>query len=476
MGDYQRTFRMKNSPFLARCLLPFVALWLIILPYKNASAFVPAAVYAGMELAAVGGGGGGAAAAELSALAVAAAAAAMLAHDFTVIAPNGDKAKIPLGGAAPVPAGGSFPATFIPRHQELFLNGVSVASSPLAACNLLITNWNAQTFDGVWVLVEALPSWTCSVSKHFNDGRIGSPSDQYPSGNVQWVADSLSCPAGSSLSVDTCTITDPYAFTKGLQTLLRNGQSFSTPATQTAGVLNGRFGNSGGGANDSVWYSGTDANGQPKQLGFIALPNGVTSVVEQTQYADAAGNTQVKTVTVKFGSDGSIQSTTGTTQSGSIDQSSTTASGARSVTSTTNSNPVQSNTSSGQQTQLSINFPTDYARQGEAQSAADTVKTSVEKVHDDLSKTAATPADPAIPAVSDMPWFGQTFDNLHGWRLPDHVAACPRPVFDLSSVLGAGRVFTMESQCDLMANNSAAIRAAFIVMFTIMALFLVLRA
>ncbi|WP_186083331.1 hypothetical protein [Burkholderia gladioli] len=61
--------------------------------------------------------------------------------------------------------------------------------------------------------------------------------------------------------------------------------------------------------------------------------------------------------------------------------------------------------------------------------------------------------------------------DLKHWAVPAHGAACPEPSF---SVLGHS--FTLTAQCDLAESNRTAIYTAFAAMFTLAALFVVLRA
>jgi hypothetical protein len=122
-----------------------------------------------------------------------------------------------------------------------------------------------------------------------------------------------------------------------------------------------------------------------------------------------------------------------------------------------------------------VQFPSDYARTGEAQVAADTINTRLDTLHNDLSNTSIV-SDPASPSIADMPWFGTTFSGLSGWSMPGHISTCPTATFDLSAILGAGKVYVMNSQCSIFQNNSAPLRAAAILSWLILSIFIVLRA
>lgn len=120
-------------------------------------------------------------------------------------------------------------------------------------------------------------------------------------------------------------------------------------------------------------------------------------------------------------------------------------------------------------------FPSDYARSGEATSAANGLGTKLDSLHGDLSNTTNT-TDPTEPTVANMPGWGNTFTNLVSWQLPAHSSACPTPSLDLSNVLGAGKVFSFDAHCTLINNHFQALNAAMTVVWSMLALFIVLRA
>lgn len=124
-----------------------------------------------------------------------------------------------------------------------------------------------------------------------------------------------------------------------------------------------------------------------------------------------------------------------------------------------------------------INFPNDYARAGEALGAASAVNEALVPKLDQIVgvlTTQTTPAEPVLPSEQDMPGWSDTFSNLLGWSLPSHSALCPRPVLNLS-YLGLG-THTLDSHCGIMADAGPVIHQAMVVVFSVMALFLVLSA
>ncbi len=89
-------------------------------------------------------------------------------------------------------------------------------------------------------------------------------------------------------------------------------------------------------------------------------------------------------------------------------------------------------------------------------------------------------ADPTVqsPTLESTPTISMILSpvmdllpDLKHWAVPAHGSACPQPSF---SVLGHS--FSLTAQCDLAESNRTAIYTAFAAMFTLAALFVVLRA
>lgn len=112
-----------------------------------------------------------------------------------------------------------------------------------------------------------------------------------------------------------------------------------------------------------------------------------------------------------------------------------------------------------------VQFPSDYARAGEASAAADKVvnklNTIFEPGHD--------PSDPTVPDT--MPTFGNEFDNLKNFQPGSHSAVCPQPSFTVWN-----RTFTMSAHCQMANDYMSQFQAAMMVVWSIGAIFIVLRA
>ncbi|MCL2875467.1 MAG: hypothetical protein FWF12_04055 [Betaproteobacteria bacterium] len=127
---------------------------------------------------------------------------------------------------------------------------------------------------------------------------------------------------------------------------------------------------------------------------------------------------------------------------------------------------------------VTINLPTDYARVGEAASAAETVnKGTKEQVDRLLDMSGASINDPAVPDSSfmDTSFFSGVFDSLLSWRIPPHLSVCP--VMDISiDLYGYENRLYMDSHCLIAEDNRNLFSVIMVAVWFIVALFIVLRA
>ena len=131
------------------------------------------------------------------------------------------------------------------------------------------------------------------------------------------------------------------------------------------------------------------------------------------------------------------------------------------------------------------NFPSDYARAGEAASAAssinsalggklDTANSKLGDIKSALSDASATaPTDPTVRPSSDisdlMP--DSTFSGLKTWTLPGRTVSCPAPSFTLWS-----HTYTIDGHCTLWASVGSSAAAIMLLVWTIGAMLIVLGA
>jgi hypothetical protein len=111
-----------------------------------------------------------------------------------------------------------------------------------------------------------------------------------------------------------------------------------------------------------------------------------------------------------------------------------------------------------------IQWPDDYARRGEAEDAAD-------KIIDAFSgETEAIDLTAPVDSFNDN-YFSGTFDGLTAWRLPPHVSQCPTGSFSVF-----GNNYTIDSHCVLMESYFNDLSSVMVVLFSLLALFIVLKA
>lgn len=138
---------------------------------------------------------------------------------------------------------------------------------------------------------------------------------------------------------------------------------------------------------------------------------------------------------------------------------------------------LASETSTGSGT--AIEFPSDYARQGEAATAAAAVTNKLDTLHDDLTKAGETPADLIAPDASTFEdsFFKGAFADLLEWNLPAHTSTCPTAAINFD-FFGQPFNVNMNAQCLILADEtvSSTAQTAFVVLWILVALFIVLGA
>lgn len=120
-----------------------------------------------------------------------------------------------------------------------------------------------------------------------------------------------------------------------------------------------------------------------------------------------------------------------------------------------------------------VEFPSDYSRSGEAQLAATSINDALGPKLDKITETGSDPADPLQPQASefDQQFFSGTFNNLLGWQLPAHSSQCPTSSFSWEN-----RTFTLDSHCQLVNNHFSVLASVMAVVWTVLALLIVLGA
>lgn len=116
-----------------------------------------------------------------------------------------------------------------------------------------------------------------------------------------------------------------------------------------------------------------------------------------------------------------------------------------------------------------ITFPDDYARENTNKS----ISTNTADIKNFLGDTNGDLEDPPEPDADQIrfSFFGNTFDNLLAWRLPPHASQCPTASFALW-----GSLYVVESHCTIFQNQAAPLSMAMLVVWMVLALYIVLKA
>lgn len=218
------------------------------------------------------------------------------------------------------------------------------------------------------------------------------------------------CSAGYTASGTTCNRTDTRQIENDKkQDFARTGATYTGMSGDLAGTTQG-VRETTNTANDTVKVSGMSNSGQPRVVKVTADPAGGSKVEQITQKVDGAGNTYIENRTYNIDTQGKITSATQDAKTGSL-VAGTTGTGYTVSSTGTVYTPV-AGTSAAAGGGAGAN---DYARQGEAASAASSIISAVNPgavapsitygdVLRDTEKTALESlADPSI--VRDGSWW-----------------------------------------------------------------------
>lgn len=499
---------------LARILLPILTIWLAVMPAKS-YAIVPFLVPVAIEL--VGTAGAATALTEATALAT------LIGVSFigvSLASSANSKVRIPLTSdpakALPVPVVPDT-ATQIPSSSS-YKYGASPSFITFAewvayvkAANSANANLGTVTYTGQVDYcagngspdTTVVPGYPICASLSFNSSVYG------PNTNLAAATPytkPASCPTGYTVSGSTCILQNALAVTPdGNADFSRTGNTITPPDSADADTIdpNGKVNDllsrstiTGSGA--GVRISGSDAAGNAILFDTTARADGGSTVTIARPVADSSGNTGTQRRVIQVSPRGVVESAQQQTTNDQVVVASPAAnvpasvpanapnasprqpapitvivpagSGAPVYDPASPTNPATSplpapsgsplgNTGAAAQ---AITFPNDYARAGEAQASTAPLRDT------------STVGDPAVPVAADMPTFGKTFNNLLSWQLPAHSSTCPSLAFDLTMMkLGT---FTMDSHCTLIQGKTAEFQLAMGIVWTLLAMMIVLRA
>lgn len=280
------------------------------------------------------------------------------------------------------------------------------------------------------------------------------------------------CPPGYASQSGNCVLVNARQVTddKTCDLLLANGQfatadDMNCPSTVSTDKLSPMI------RDGKVVAYGTNSNGQP--LVFTVSPGASATTLSVQEQIQTATQTQVQTTTATLNpATGEVVAVQTSVAPGSI--SSPSAASSPTTATADSTNTPQVSTSPNTQLAPNIQFPTDYARQGEAQAAANPIKTSVDKLGDVSNASLNDPVNPDS-AEFENGFFKNTFNGLSAWTVPGHVSECPKP--DLSyTVFGHYTHIILDAHCTLYESVKPLVAVAFNVVWVVVALFIVLGA
>lgn len=287
----------------------------------------------------------------------------------------------------------------------------------------------------------------------------------YLDGNYQtfysppWIEVS-GCPTGYSASGGACGVTAPRAVAADSKYDVPapvGAGGFAAPSVAQEADSMPAYASFAGG---KVYAQGKNSSGQPVVIEYAKNADGTKTYITHYTQTETSGQTEVKTQSVVVdAATGAVTSAGAQTAVGSIAP----ATGAGTVPAVTTGAAVTTGTSSSP-----IVFPSDYARAGEAASAANTVKTSVDQLKDKFTNSE-TVDDPTVPDWADH--WGATFNPLKAWTMPGHASQCPVAGFGWNGV-----TYTIDSHCQLITDHWSALQTASVVVWVISALWILLGA
>lgn len=190
--------------------------------------------------------------------------------------------------------------------------------------------------------------------------------------------------------------------------------------------------------------------GNPAILEVSRNSDGSTTLVESVQ-----NGTQVERTTVNVSSSGTVNSVGTTSAAGALSPVQTVSSPSQTAVTSPTVGAVTGGAASA------VEFPSDYARSGEAQIAAQTVVTGM------LAGEVTAP----VVVDSDMPWFGETFEPLSGFQINTAGATCPVWQFD-----ALDENFYIDHHCVLIQDFNALFYAMFTAFWVLLAIRTVMEA
>lgn len=378
---------------------------------------------------------------------------------------QGNKARMPLSDRPDAePAAPSAPSNSSGSVQTRYIGGGQTHDSYSAACSAAFSFQQMSDpppTNYEYVLTVNNGSQCAYASRYIPSGWT---SGDYPL--TVGTTTGLVCPSGYVESGGSCVLANPREATPDKNCDLKfNARKYmyyddadcpSGPSIDHSKAVPGLRANG-----EIAYVYGKDSFGRPVLLEVLRQGDGTQTVVRQ--YVQSGANVQTTTATVNA-TTGAIESVSTSTNPGQITAPATAPSDPATAANPTTTPTATTDTTKNPE----IVFPDDYAREPTLQAT----KTAIDQIHTDLTEKESMD-DPTIPGSSEFTdsFFSGTFDALKGWQLPGHSSQCPVGSFDWN-----GTTYSINAHCQLVADHFNALQAAMTVVWSLLALFIVLRA
>ena len=323
------------------------------------------------------------------------------------------------------------------------------------------------------------PAITCAACYKWTGGAAWNSCRENTTGIVKTGEDianagPVSCGQGYTLSNGACVLVNPRVavpdtkydvertpsgYQGGATTEADSVPPYASIGAGSGGSASGL--GSAGSSPGKVIVAGRNSSGQPVMIEYAVSADGTRTYITHYTQSESAGQTIVNKQAITV--DAATGQVTGVNASAS--QGSISGAGAGSIPAVdtgANSEPIV--------------FPTDYARTGEAASAANTIKSAIDAQSDISSASLADPVVPSDQELRDV-LFKDTFTPLLSWSIPGHSSVCPTA--DLSfTMFGHYTPLTLDAHCTIfnMPNVKGVLSVVMQVVWSVVALFILLGA
>lgn len=365
---------------------------------------------------------------------------------------------VPVGSTPIVaPSAAGTASTVLEYYSTIGGAPMGTGSSAAAACAAAVSNasiyYPANGSPGRTYEMTGSTNTQCQWN-YLDDGLVSGSS-------VSVIFNAPNCPAGYTVSGPSCILNNAYlavddhrcdvARSSGVWVYVAADSTNCGSGSPMRGAING----------DTITVQGKDSFGNPVINSIQATTDGGTVLHQQVQVVDANGNTAIVDKTARFDSSGNYVGQTQALLSGSL--------AVDPVTGTITPQAAPAGSATPSSSLSNVQFPNDYNREVTQQA----VLTKLGEIKDKMVETSTVPVDPVSRTGSEISsaFFPSTFTAIQSWTLPVHAAACPVITFD-----AFGSSYTVNSHCALIDANAPLLANAFLIMWTLAAMFIVLRA